>query len=444
MKYMRIVVADYSGHPFQVQLSRELSRRGHSVLHLYFAEFQTPKGRLSVGRDDPATLEIEPISLGMPFAKQNFIKRRSQEIAIGKKFESRISFFGPDVVVASNLPLDSLRIVANSAKTEKRAFVFWQQDIYSIAIDRILRDRWGLVGALIGKVYKSIERNVLRRSEAVIAISDDFLPYLRTEFDVSGDHIHVVENWAPLDEITPRPKDNPWARANGLADKDVVLYSGTLGMKHDPGQILAVAESLRDRPNTEVVVVSEGPAAAWLAQKARELQLRCLRVMRFQPFEVYSDALASADVLISILEASSGAFSVPSKILSYLCAGRAIVLSAPSENLASRIVERSNAGLVVPAGDNIAFTNAIRAFLDNPEQRKRAGQCGIVYSQGTFDIRAIGHRFEAILLATHHREANRGYMALMHDFDSNTSVRPENNTDTSEVAAQENPTSLGV
>ena len=43
---MRIVVNDYSGHPFQIELSRELARRGHKVLHLYSAEFQTPKGDL--------------------------------------------------------------------------------------------------------------------------------------------------------------------------------------------------------------------------------------------------------------------------------------------------------------------------------------------------------------------------------------------------------------
>ncbi len=30
---MRILVHDYSGHPFQAQLSRELARRGHDVVH---------------------------------------------------------------------------------------------------------------------------------------------------------------------------------------------------------------------------------------------------------------------------------------------------------------------------------------------------------------------------------------------------------------------------
>jgi hypothetical protein len=41
---MRIAVCDYCGHPFQVQLSRQLARRGHDVLHLHSADFVTPKG----------------------------------------------------------------------------------------------------------------------------------------------------------------------------------------------------------------------------------------------------------------------------------------------------------------------------------------------------------------------------------------------------------------
>jgi glycosyltransferase involved in cell wall biosynthesis len=397
--YMRIVIADYSGHPFQVQLSRELAKRGYTVLHLHFAEFQTPKGRLTIGPDDPATLRIEPVSLGRPFAKYNFISRRFQEVTVGKLFADRIAAFGPDVVVASNLPLDSLKIVARRSLAGGRAFVFWQQDIYSLAIERLLRSRSSSIGGLIAKYYKNIEAGILNDSHAVIAITEDFLPYLRNWFGIDGDHVHVVKNWAPVDEISPRPKDNQWANAHGLAHKDVVLYSGTLGMKHDPGQILALAVALRDRRNTEVVVASEGPASVWLSQKAQELQLRSLRVIGFQPFEVYSDVLGSADVLFCILEQSSGIFSVPSKVLSYLCAGRPIVLSAPAENLASRIVEQSGAGHVVPAGNSAKLIEGVRALLDNSEKRKKAGERGRNYAQTAFDIHAIGDRFETILRA---------------------------------------------
>ena len=34
---MHIQVHDFSGHPFQAELSRELATRGHSVDHVYSA-----------------------------------------------------------------------------------------------------------------------------------------------------------------------------------------------------------------------------------------------------------------------------------------------------------------------------------------------------------------------------------------------------------------------
>jgi colanic acid biosynthesis glycosyl transferase WcaI len=394
---LRIAIADYSGHPFQVQLSRELARRGHLVLHLHFAEFQTPKGRLTVSADDPATLKIDAITLGKPFAKYSYLKRRFQEIKVGKLFSIRIDAFEPDVVIGSNLPLDALRMVARGSSRKNRPFIFWQQDIYSVAIQRLLAESFGLAGTLIGAYYKSIERTVLKTSGGVIAISEDFLPYLKSQFGVSGGHVHVVENWAPLDEIPVRPKDNPWARSLGIAHKDVVLYSGTLGMKHNPSQILEVAKALDGRPDTEVIVVSEGPGADWLAQTAREQKIGAIRVVGFQPFEVYPDVLASADILLSILGEDAGSFSVPSKVLSYLCAGRPIIISAPPTNLASRIVANSGAGIALPPDAPGALSAAVRKLLENPAARMAAGACGRAYAERAFDIEALGDKFLSII-----------------------------------------------
>ena len=54
-----------------------------------------------------------------------------------------------------------------------------------------------------------------------------------------------------------------------------------------------------------------------------------LRCLGFQPFEVLPDVLGSADVLVAILEPDAGVFSVPSKVLSYFCAGRPVLLAVP-------------------------------------------------------------------------------------------------------------------
>src|SRR5437763_10335737 len=157
---MRIAVCDYSGHAYAVQLSRELARRAHSVRHLHFAEFQAPKGELRLRADDPATLDIMPVSLGRPFAKYSFIARRRQEIDIGKRIGACIVEFRPDVVLG-NLPLVALGKVIAACRSAKTPFVFWQQDIYSTAIAELLGRKFGIVGRAAGLYFRRMEARAL-------------------------------------------------------------------------------------------------------------------------------------------------------------------------------------------------------------------------------------------------------------------------------------------
>jgi colanic acid biosynthesis glycosyl transferase WcaI len=203
-------------------------------------------------------------------------------------------------------------------------FVFWLQDIYSAAIGHYLGERLGLPGRLIGNHYRRLERSLLNASDAVVAISDRFLPVL-AEWRIPDDRIAVIPNWASLSEIYPTAKDNDWARLHGLHDKTVALYTGTLGLKHNPAILLDLARA-GAASALQVVVVSEGKAAQWLEQAhARKRAVDNLTVLPFQPMKLYPQILGTGDILLAILGAEAAAFSVPSKILSYLAAGKPIV-----------------------------------------------------------------------------------------------------------------------
>jgi glycosyltransferase involved in cell wall biosynthesis len=393
---LRILVHDYSGHPFQAQLSRALAARGHVVLHLHAPFFQTPKGKLAPAPDDPPGFGIEGVDLGAPFAKYSFVKRRAQEIAYGAILAGRAAAFGPDIVLCANAPLDALAGLERWAHGAGVPFVFWVQDLYSVAIDRLLRRRLGSLGAAIGAHYTALERRVARAAAALVLITEDFRPALAS-WGVDDSRMTVIENWAPVDELPPRPRDNPWARAQGLVGKTVLLYSGTLGMKHNPALIAGLARTLGAA--AEIVVVSEGPGADWLADAARARGVANLRVLPFQPYALYPDVLGSADVLVAILEPDAGVFSVPSKVLSYFCAGRAILAALPRANLAARLIEREEAGLVADPGDALGFAAAARRLVAEPALRARFGKNALDYARETFDIGAIATRFEAVFRA---------------------------------------------
>src|SRR5215217_1271611 len=76
---MRVVIHDYAGHPFQIQLSRELAGRGYYVTHQYCASYKTGKGAVERTTKDPETFSVEPFSMSDEFARYSPARRVIQE-----------------------------------------------------------------------------------------------------------------------------------------------------------------------------------------------------------------------------------------------------------------------------------------------------------------------------------------------------------------------------
>jgi len=392
----RVVVHDHSGHPFQVQLARELAAQGHEVLHLYCSSFATAHGALDLRSDDPPTLTIDAIDHGEPFDKYHLSKRVRQELRYARRFVERMEAYRPDVILSANTPLFAQNRLSTWADKAGVPMVLWLQDIYSAAMGTAVRSRLGPAGALAAKAFERIEQGSIRRSTAVVVISEDFVPFVSAAGLDPAD-CRVIENWAPLDEVTPGPKDNPWARAHDLADARVLLYSGTLGLKHDPSLLADLARAVADRPDTRVVVISEGPGADWLRAADTKDAMPALTLLPYQPHDQLGDVLATADVFLTLLEADAGTYSVPSKVLNHHCAGRPTVAAMPAENLAARSMVKADTGVVVAPGDREAFVAEALALLDDEPRRRAMGERARAHAEATYAIDPIRAQFEEVL-----------------------------------------------
>ena len=390
MTTRRVLVHDYSGHPFQLQLSRALAKRGHRVLHLYSSDFLTGQGATEVGPDDPDTLEIESVGIGLQFAKYSLFRRTSHEFRYGRVLRNRVREFAPDIVVSSNTPLLAQLVLMAWVSKQRVPFVFWLQDVYSLLMTGALRQRMGWFGDVIGSFFGWLERQMLKRSDGVVSITDDFMPILR-RWGVDTRRVAVVPNWAPIEEIPPLARENDWAAEFGLEDKFLFVYSGTIGHKHRPDLLLRIA---RELPDVTVLVVSEGQGADWLRTEKKKADVLNLVQLPYQPYARLPEVLASADVLIAVLERDAGVYSVPSKVLSYLCSGRPLLASMPPENLAARTIVGNQAGIVVSPHDDYAFVAAAKELYRDSELRTRLGKSARRYAEGTFQIENIADRFE--------------------------------------------------
>lgn len=393
---MKIFVHDYPGHAFPVQLSRELVRMGHEVEHAFADALEAPRGALIARPTDLPGLRILPIRTTGKMDKYALVQRVFDERQYGTALAEAISASKPDLFLTCTTPNDVLDILRAKLPAKLRV-IWWLQDIYSIGIASVLNRKLPFAGTMAGAIYRGKEKRFAQRADHIVSITPDFIPFLR-KLGVPAEKITVIENWAPLDEIIPLPRENAWKEEQGLSGKRLVLYSGTLGLKHNPALLLKAAAHYQAQKRDDVVMVvaTQGLGAKFLKQEGEVRGIRNLKVLPWQPYERLPEVLSSADILTAIIEPDAGLFSVPSKILSCFCVGRPVVASIPEENLAARTIERAKAGFVVEPDDESGFISRIDRLLNKPDLAEELGRNGRAYAEETFDIEKIAHRFLAL------------------------------------------------
>lgn len=394
--FLKILHHDFGRHAFPVQLSRTLAERGHEVLHLYAASNNTPMGNLARAEGDPTGFTCRAIHTRSEYQKYSFIKRWAQEQEYAGLLAEEIRQYQPDAVIECTGPTDGHRAALRASRQAGARYIYWLQDINGLAASKILKNKVPVVGGLVGDYYLRMEKDVLRGCDETVLISEDFKPILK-EWGIGEEKQHVIPNWAPLDLLPERPRVNEWSQSHGLAGKFVYLYSGSLGLKHKPELFLELARHFETRSDVQIVVISEGLGAEWLKQECASHGIKNLTVLGYQPFESMADVSASADVLVGVLQPDAGGFSVPSKVNTYLCAGRPILLAIPAENLAARLIRTNEAGLTVDPADTAGFLRAADELFHSAERRQVHGANARRYAETHFNIQQICDQFEQIL-----------------------------------------------
>lgn len=392
---MRIHVHDFSGHPFQAQLSRRLAARGHRVTHGHCAQYVSGHGRLARVDGDPVGLEFRALSAPVPLERYSPRGRIRFERAYGAALGVALVEERPDVTVLCNVPLFAQAATADIMTAAGLPWVFWHQDVYSAGVAAEAGRKLPAPAARVAGAYAvRTEKDLVRRASAVIAIGDPFVTRYR-QWGLRTDHVAVIPNWAPVDEITPRDRENGWWP---LPDAGLrLLYAGTLGRKHNPLLLLELADALAAADiDAGVVVASEGAGADVLREHLGTAGRPDVRLAPFQPAEVLPDMLGSADVLVAQLEPDAALFSIPSKVLSYLAAGRPVLVFAPTDNPCATDVRASGGIVVDPTATGVReavdwLAGLRRDDADEIGRRARAIACE------KFEIDGITDRFEQVL-----------------------------------------------
>ncbi|MCU0323222.1 MAG: hypothetical protein MUE72_12455 [Chitinophagaceae bacterium] len=144
------------------------------------------------------------------------------------------------------------------------------------------------------------------------------------------------------------------------------------------------------------VVISEGLGADYLKKESEKKGLSNLLLLPFQDYNQMPYVLGTADILLAILEKDAGVFSVPSKVLTYLCSAKPVVLAVPLNNQSAKMVLNIQAGYCSSPDNHNDFFNNINLLIESESLRNELGRNGRVYAEQHFKINNVALEFISI------------------------------------------------
>jgi len=192
----------------------------------------------------------------------------------------------------------------------------------------------------------------------------------------------VVPNTVPVPVAAPPPPG-----------RDRVVYLGRITRERGALDMVALARSLPPGVRLELV----GPADADVRPAIEEAAASgALRWHGFVPNDVALGILQGAAVGLSLLhDQPNYAHSRGTKLMEYMANGVPVV-TTPNP-AAAELIERYDAGLVVPFADPDAVAAAVRRLVEEDELRESLGRNGRAAAVADLDWRVAGAAFVAQL-----------------------------------------------
>lgn len=275
----------------------------------------------------------------------------------------------PDVVVALTDPPIIGLAGRRAARRIGARFVYLCQDLFP-EVTRLIEDfRSGLVDGALERVSRSL----IGGADRVVAVGETMRDLLVQRRGADPARVAVIHNWADCSALSPRPKDNPFARAHGLSEPFVVMHSGNVGLSQDLDTLLDTAALLRDERGIVFVVMGDGARRAAIEARTRSEGLGQVRFLPHQPKERLADAFGSADVFVVSLKRGLAGSIVPSKVYGILAAGRPYIAAVePSCEVAS-ITTKHDCGLLVAPGDARTLAGRILELYGDRQLARHLG-----------------------------------------------------------------------
>ncbi len=243
---------------------------------------------------------------------------------------------------------------------------------------------------------RSLQKIFIRRSDAVLAISQAVADRLSGRMPFLKDRIQVVHNTVAFPAEKPDAGARNALRREWFADSPDVKIIGSVGRLEEPKKGLTVLLSAARRvvdqfPAARFVIAGDGPDRARLEKMSAKLDMTSH--VRF----------IGAQQNVWPLYEAFDLFALPSRwegfgivLLEAMAKGLPVV--ATRQGGVPEVVVDHETGVLVPVDDEAALAGALLDTLNNPDRARTMGEAGRKRIEKDFDLAVAVKRMESIYM----------------------------------------------
>jgi glycosyltransferase involved in cell wall biosynthesis len=237
-------------------------------------------------------------------------------------------------------------------------------------------------------VLRKYEKNLMKRSDALIAVSKYTVNELTDLYGIKKEKIHVIYNGVDVEKFKPRPNKAELRREFGLEeDKKIVLFVGRLYHRKGLETLLrSIPPVLKEFSNVKFAISGKGfkKKEENLRNLAKELDIEdYVKFLGYVPDEKLPLLYSASDIFVlpAIYE------NFPFAILEAQSTGLPVI-STNVGGIPEFLVDNEN-GFVIEPRDPEQLTQKVLTLLQDPKLAKEMGDLGRKLIEEKLDWRLI-------------------------------------------------------
>jgi len=385
--------------PFATGLCERFAKQGHEVTAIvafpYYPAWRVwdgYRGRLTQ-TEHINNVRVRRTWHFVPKRPSGLLQRLAHDLTFTLSVFLSGLFSGGFDVICCVCPPPTVAITAYLlAKVHRKPYVIILTDLASDAAmaTGILKD------GLAVRMARAVEGFGYRQADRVVCICDGFVEKL-TERGIAPDRLKLIPLWGDTEKVYPIAAATKFRQANEITGNQfLIMHTGNMGKKQDLMNVVRAAELSKDREDVVWLLVGQGEERGALEEAIRQRQLRNIRLLPLQPEDSLAEMYSAADLLLLHQKAAVVESVIPSKLLTYMAAGRPVLAAVSNKSETARYVERAKCGRIIHSEDPMALVEAALSLRADAALREKQGSNGRAYVLEHFTKDKILREYELL------------------------------------------------